>query len=169
MVLDFLNPAEESSIEDLIKEGEIIGGLDENRNWIQDKVVMLGRNHGLQSYRQEFRTHNVDLETGEGEPSSFDQEFLKEGTDKIKKSLEGNFPVIVSVYAKKNDDGSIDGLGDSGTAHTIVLNGFEENDNGEMESFLLLNPAGKDKNNFEERVSVNDFKKFWRKFAIFFE
>lgn len=167
-VLNFLCNSEKSpsdcgydlpTIEGLIKEGVYIKGLDKNKDWIQDKIVMLLRNHGISAYQQEFKSMNIEVSVGKESESKYSEKMFSGGLEKIIKKLEENKLILVSV-TKKFKEGK--------KFHMVVLTGFEMNKNGEIKGFYYNDT---DYNNEQEGkdlfVDIEIFKKYWRRMAIF--
>ncbi|MBU1558067.1 C39 family peptidase [Patescibacteria group bacterium] len=149
MTLDYFDNHLGLNVEDLIKEGVSIGGLDENKDWIHEKLVQLLRNHGMSAYRQEFISLNYEY---------FDK-LLNIGILKIKKELEKENPILVSVPRKFEKEESF---------HMIVLTGFETSDSGEVKGFYYndtdYHSEAEGKDIF---VDIETFKTHWRRLAIF--
>jgi hypothetical protein len=58
MIIEYLG-FEIIGVDDLIKEGVEIGGLNENKDWTHEKLVQLFRNHRVGAYRQEFKSLEI--------------------------------------------------------------------------------------------------------------
>ncbi|MFC1623672.1 C39 family peptidase [Patescibacteria group bacterium] len=163
MVLDYhlgvQPPSDSPAIEDLIKEGIYIKGLDENKDWIQDKIIMLARNHGVRAYRQEFKSFDIDLVKNEESESKYSNRILDEGINKIITKLSMNNPVMVSVAKKFKEEKKF---------HMVVLTGFDVDNGGEVKGFYYNDT---DYQNEQEGknlfVDIGTFKKFWRRLSIF--
>ncbi|MFT5179756.1 MAG: hypothetical protein ACI9GH_000247 [Candidatus Paceibacteria bacterium] len=142
MILDFLNKDNLTTIASLIKEGIEIDGYSKE-GWLHGSLVILLRNHGVPAYRQEFRSKD----------EKFQKELEAKGIEKIKKSLEGNNPVIVSV---KSD------FDDNKDSHLIVLTGYDD------ESVYYNDPNTKDGNTKKDvKVDFDKFVEYWRPYVIF--
>jgi len=149
MVMDYLEMGHQN-LDDLIKEGIEIGGLNENKDWIHEKLVQLFRNHGLGAYRQEFKTAT----------QKFEEKFLQDGIEKIIKMLENDKPVLVSAIKKWNEENKF---------HMIVLTGFEAQENGDLKGFYYNDSDYNDEEGKDLFVGIDTFKKYWRRMAIFVE
>jgi uncharacterized protein YvpB len=142
MILNFAGA--EFSIKDLINEGLEINGYTEY-GWDHESLVRLLRNHGVNSYRQEFRSNDKDIES----------RLRDDGVSKIKSHIDNGQPVIVSVDK---------GFGNNNHLHLILVTGYDD------ENFIYNDP---DSRNGEEKegatVSEEEFLKYWRGLAIFVE
>lgn len=103
MVLEFLTK-HTFLIAELIREGESIGGFGP-RGWTHDAIVLLAHNHGVQAYRQEFRSCE----------DAVAEKLAHDGFHKIEKTVREGTPVIVSVQ-KEN-----------GSYHTVTVIHTDEN------------------------------------------
>jgi len=136
------------NIDDLIREGIEIGGLNENKDWIHKKLVQLFHNYGIDAYRQEFKSSD----------KKFEEKFLNDGIKKIIENLEKEKPVMVSAikkWSKKNK------------YHMVILVGFEKNEKGDLRGFYYNDSDYKDEEGKDLFVDIDIFKKYWRKLAIF--
>ncbi len=151
------NTKDVPTINDLIGEGIFIGGYSKH-GWIHDALVILARNHGLDAYRQEFKSHTIDLIKKIFRTSIFEEELLKKGVNKIIKKIEMENPVIVSVRGRFKKDGEF---------HMIVINGIEK-DRDITKGFYYHEPNSDNKEDgMSNFVDIETFKKYWRKMAIF--
>lgn len=139
-------------IDALIDEGTAIGAYQYSVGWTHEGIVRLARNHGLPAYAQEFRSMDIDPVSGQAVPSD---RLVDVGIAKLMESVERGHPVIVSV---------LPGFGDNKTLHTVTLSGVEREQNG----FYVHDPV--DPSSQTHRfVAVDEFKKYWRRLAIFFD
>ncbi len=163
MVLDFY----ENKIEpmDLIKEGLFISkdliergreteGYTSKFGWGHELLVTLLRNHGLPSYKQDFRSVKFDLLNSSFLKSDFEFKIFEFGINKIKENLLNNKPIIISLSK------DIDNKKTSG--HMVVVYGFEE-DEEKIKGFYINDPANID----NKKISIEDFKKVWKRLVIF--
>jgi len=153
MILDYKNV--EIPLINLLNEGQSIGAYNPSVGWDHNGLVRLLRNHGVLAYSQEFRSVKVDIESGEMNDSSNENNFIEQGLEKIIKSIDGGNPVMVSVKP---------GFGDNPESHLILITGYEDdnfiyndpnNSNGEIKKAHLVN---------KER-----FIDFWRLFGVFID
>jgi len=157
MVLDYYLPSQKNNINDLIQEGmvikaynpDLLGGV-----WVHEGLVRILRNHGIAAYSQEFKSMKVELGGAEEEGNiarpnnEIETSLVNFGMEKIKKCLENNEPVIVSVlpnFAKNQD------------SHLVIIKGFENN------QLIFTDPFSGDDLFFTEEHFLN----FWKKLAIF--
>ncbi len=126
------------SIDDLFVQCESKGGYGPS-GWYHDALISLAKEYGFSAERKEGMDMNAGVAT-------------------LKESLDGGNPVIVSVIKYT--------LGQT-KFHIVTITGYEEN-NGEVTGFYYHDPESlsreKAKNLF---VSMEIFKKYWRKMAIF--
>lgn len=155
MVLNFygLNSV---SITDLIKEGVLIGGYKDG-NWHHDILCRIFRNHGFHAYNEEFRSVKVDLDNERFSASKFEEKLSCQGLEKIAGEIENNRPVLVSVT---------ENFGANKWPHVIVINGYE-GEIDDLKGFYINDPDSRHHDVIDRFVSMEDFKKYWRKFAIF--
>lgn len=152
--LSYFNRLKGKSLDDLIKEGEAIGGYSKD-GWLHDALVRLSRNHGVLAYSQEFKSIDVDWENKKfGEGKNQEALFLK-GLEKIRKEILEGRPVIMSMNA---------GFGANNGPHLTVVVGI--NDSG----FYFNDPDDRGGENREKVfVSKEEVLKYWRGFCVFFE
>ena len=82
MVLAFAQK-DSGDIDDLVQEGYIVGGT-EAAGWNHETLVRVLRNHEVLAYRQEFKSHNVDLDSKQGTDDEKQTKYFKElGIEKI--------------------------------------------------------------------------------------
>lgn len=156
MVLKYLRPKNEESIDDLIEEGVIIGGYTDH-GWDHETITRLFRNRGIHSYKEEFRSVLVESSKREFLDSAFQNLMITDGINKIHKSLENKKPVLVSVET---------GFDENKESHLIVLTGFAEDEIG-LEGFFYNDPNAKVGVKKDKFTELGKFRKFWRKMAIF--
>jgi hypothetical protein len=153
MCLDFARPNEIPPIDDLIKEGEVINGYEPNVGWKHEALVRLAHNHGVLAYPEEFRSIKVDIDSKSFSESSFEKNLLDRGIERIKNSIDNNIPAIVSIQTN---------LG----FHQVVVVGYEDR-LGDIIGFFVNDPDNRSTEKKDLFVSLADFLKQWRKFAIF--
>lgn len=145
MVLGYYGKNRE--IMDLINEGKEAGGYGKS-GWFQDAVVALAKANGVNSFRKEGIDENL-------------------GVEEIRENLDKGNPVIISGVKHFMEQTKF---------HLVVITGYEEEE-GKLSGFYYHDPENTDKNRAEndrERgynrfVSLENFKKDWRKMAIYFE
>ena len=151
MVLDFYK--KESKFIDLIKEGLSISedlekkgrrteGYTQEFGWGHELLIMLLKNNGVLSYRQDFKNPN------------FESKYITLGLEKIRLNILDKKPVIVSMAKDINNPQT--------SGHMIVVSGIES-DGESIKSFYINNPENEENKN----ISIEDFKKVWKKLAIF--
>lgn len=160
MILDYHLEVELPSVWDLIREGVMIDGVDENSDWKQDSIVMLLRNHGLSAYRQEFKSFEINIESGKGIPGEYSEKMLTGGINKIVDNLNSDKPVLASVSKM---------FGDENIFHMVVLVGFEKDGNGEVKGFYYNDSDYEIEQGKALFVDIEIFKKHWRRLSIFIE
>lgn len=153
MVLDYALK-DGIQIEDLIQEGYVVGGTVK-AGWSHETLVRVLRNHGVLAYRQEFKSHNVDLDNKQGsENIEQTKVFRRLGIEKIKGSIDYGFPVLVSVKP---------GFGENGGDHLILIVGYDD------ENFYINDPQRSGMEKDPIRVSIEKFDQFWKGLTIFTE
>jgi len=159
MTLDFYAPKNAVAIDDLIDEGVVIGGYGEH-GWIHDGLVILARNHGLNAYRQEFKSMTIDPSKRTGRVNEREHELAESGIKKITRVLESGMPVIVSIHG---------GFKSGGGHHIVVLTGVNAGKEEEtVNGFYYHEPNSNDSaSGMYAYVDRETFKKHWRKMAIF--
>ena len=175
MILDYMPESYKSeylmgglrTMNDLIEEGIVIGGLTDN-GWKHDSLVRLLRNRNIMSYCQEYRSidividqiHGVTFSEGKNYP-----DIQNIGIEKIIKKINSGLPTIVSVMPNFNDNKE---------THLILIIGYEiekipqNSDQPINGSFYYHDPDsrnGTEKKN--KKITINDFIKKWRNLAIF--
>jgi uncharacterized protein YvpB len=153
MVLAFAGK-DSGNIDELVQEGYIVGGT-ESVGWNHETLVRVLRNHGVLSYRQEFKAHNVEVESKKGTENSQQTKYFRQlGIEKIKGSIDYGFPVIVSMKP---------GFGENGGDHLILIVGYDE------ENFYVNDPQRKGQEKDPIRVSAEKFEEYWKGLTIFVE
>jgi hypothetical protein len=140
------------TFEDLLKEANIVGGR-EAAGWTHETIVRILRNHGIHAYRQEFKAHEIDLETGEPTPAQHSGEFAQQGILKIRRNVDDGNPVLVSVSS---------GFSDNTEDHVVLVIGYDE------ESIIVHDPLLAPDSN-PVSVPVRKFMDFWKRLTIFTE
>ncbi|MFZ2038336.1 MAG: C39 family peptidase [Minisyncoccia bacterium] len=159
IVTDFLG-VEKLEVEKLIIEGQIINGYDEKFGWNHEAIVRIFRNHGFNSFRQEFKSRKINLETKESSESEFEPGQINFGIFKIKSALDHNLPVVISVLKRFNEPN---------TYHMAVVVGYELTNDG-IKGFYITDPEKLDAASGEAIfLPLNEFISAWRKLAIFIE
>jgi hypothetical protein len=137
MVLDFKG-AKTPDLYQFVKEGNAVGAYGPH-GWIHDKLLQIASTYGIGMYREE----KMDLDSG---------------IRKIAENIEQDKPVIVSVI--KTCLGQI-------KFHMVVIVGVEKEE-GIVNGLYFNEPesttAEKGKDVF---VRLEEFKKDWRRMAIF--
>jgi hypothetical protein len=157
MVAEFLG-AKIVSADEWIKEGVCIGAWDGNY-WKHEGIVRLLRNHGVFGYAQEFKTVDVNIGNGEMKAGVMSDLFLKNGIEKIIKSLDSGSPVIVSIYKYFTE---------KDRHHGIVIIGYEKDENNLVKGFYYHDPEAPEEKGGENLfVGLDEFKNGWKRLAIF--
>ncbi len=156
MALDFIVGIE-INIDKLIKESTFIGEhLKEGVS--HETLVILARNYGINAYRQEFKSHKIDIETNSGEISQYEDSIVNSGIEKIEEQLNNSLPVVVSAIKKFKEKDK---------PHLVILIGLEENAKGII-GFYYNDPDSDTIDGGKSLfVDIKTFKKGWRKMAIF--
>jgi len=156
MVLEFYGI--EIPISDLIKEGLCIGGHSKEYGWKHSALAAILRNHGINAYAQEFRSHEIDPGECVGKESIDEASFVSGGIKKIKEEIFLGRPVIVSVLPE---------FAANKVHHTVVITGFKE-DEKRILGLYYNDPGAKDQADGEFQFSTLErFVDHWKKFAIF--
>jgi hypothetical protein len=160
MIMDYYRASGKNkipTIEELIKEGFLIGGFGTD-GWIHDAIVMIAHNYGFSAYRQEFRSMDIDYESKKMKEGIYHDKLIQFGIEKISRYLKSEKPVIVSAVKKFQEEDKF---------HTVVLIGYEES-NGKIIGFYYNDPDALVKEDGEcQYVDLKTFEKFWRRLAIF--
>jgi hypothetical protein len=142
MALDFLKK-DAPSLDDLIWQGVRIDGYGPS-GWLHGALVSIFDMHGIRAERKEFKADGDGLS--------------ETGISEIVRSLEEGMPVIVSAVKKFEETDKF---------HMVLLIGFEK-ENGAITGFRYHDPdaeaAEEGANLF---VPFDQFKKHWRRLAIF--
>lgn len=162
MVMDYYRAGDKKNklpaVEDLIKEGFLIGGFGIN-GWMHDAIVMLAHNYGFSAYRQEFRSMDIDYDSKKTRDGIYHDKLSQDGVEKIVRYLHSKKPVIVSAVKKFQQE--------EDKFHTVVLIGYEEKD-GKIVGFYYHDPNALVREDGEKQfVNMESFEKFWRRLAIF--
>lgn len=157
MVLDWAGKAREKTVDDLIEEGVVVGGYTKEYGWSHDTLVRILRNNELSAYRQAFKSRVFDCAKKVFNVNPFESTLMDAGVKKIVDNLRNGVPVIVSMesaYWGKEE------------THLVVLSGYDD----ESKGFFYHNPNNQSTDEyFYALITENDFKKYWRKMAIFVE
>jgi uncharacterized protein YvpB len=137
--------------EELIAEGESIGGYcGEKIGWDHESIVRLARNHGINAYRQEFRSNN----------KTHQKELTEKGIEKLAQHIQKGNVATVSVRNKFEASRGF---------HTILLIGVSRNLRGRITGFIYHDPDNEVTEGKNQIVDKQTFLIHWRKLAIFFE
>lgn len=166
MALDFLYPQRAPSIDELFDEGlthiksmterGLLSSSASAHGIPHEVVVLMAHNYGALSYREEFKSMAVS-ETGKVMQGQYAGLMYEQGLKKICAMLETGSLPIVSVEP---------GLSAGKSFHTILLVGFEATE-GTLTGFYYHDPDAKEDPREGIFISLEDFRKFWRKMAIF--
>ncbi|MEK7558501.1 MAG: C39 family peptidase [Patescibacteria group bacterium] len=138
MVLDAYGK-KTGAIKDMCQAGQAEGGYGKS-GWIHEYLVAIARRRGLSAYHEEKMEEHTGLK-------------------KILDALNNDEPVIISVSKLS--------LGQS-KFHMVVLTGYEEGFGGVPKGFYFHDPESLDSDTGQHIfVAFEDFKKHWRKMAIF--
>ena len=147
MLMDFYQTKSNAlSVADLDKNGRNENGFTSS-GWQRDYIEKLLREEGFSVDRQ-------------------DKMEWASGLYKIVDSLKQGNPVLVSIKRL---------FCDLQLSHMIVVTGFKQDEQGELEGFFYHEPlatsieSGKDKyfDIVSKKNSIGDFENYWRKMAIF--
>ncbi len=156
MVLEFYGIGVQ--IDKIIKEMLLINGYDKINGWKHNSLAMLLRNHGVNAYLQEFRSHNIDTENSESNVSKYEVVLVDSAILKIKKEIYDRNPVIVSVLPNFTTNKEY---------HTIVISGIKE-ENGRIAGLYYNDSAAENEEKGKGQfTTIERFLKYWRKFSIF--
>ncbi|OGF61563.1 hypothetical protein A2662_01770 [Candidatus Giovannonibacteria bacterium RIFCSPHIGHO2_01_FULL_45_33] len=125
------------NLDDLIREGLVLGAYKQNVGWVHDGLVALAAEHGFKnSFRKEWAI--------ERSPTS-----LNEGIEFVTSTLEERISVIASVKGRD-------------TGHLILLIGFEK-EGGELKGFYCHDPdAKKASEGVNKFIPAKDFLELWK-------
>lgn len=139
MVLDFLKK-DAPLLDDLIWQGVRIDGYGPS-GWLHNALVSIFDMHGIRAERKEFKN-----------------ELFEFGLSEIMHSLEKGIPVIISAVKKFEIMDKF---------HMVLLVGFEK-EAGVIQGFYYHDPdAEMREEGMNQFVSFEQFKKHWRRLAIF--
>ena len=146
MVLDFLG-AKTPLSDEFIQRGVTSGAYGE-WGWMHEGLVSVASLFGITMRRKEFRSQDsVEAE-----------KLLKKGVDELVLSIEKGKPVLISAIKKWVETKKF---------HMMVLVGFEM-DEGVLKGFYYHDPdAHTPREGKDQFVSIETFKKHWRRMAIF--
>jgi hypothetical protein len=144
-----------NSLLDLLNEGQSIGAYNPSIGWDHNGLVRLLRNHGVSAYSQEFRSVEIDIESGEMNRNPIEDEFVEKGLKKIRESIDNNNPVMVSVFP---------GFGDNNSPHLVLITGYNEEG-------LFFHDPDNSKGEIKKAypISREHFLRFWRLLGIFID
>ncbi len=126
------------SLDKLVEKGIESGGYNKS-GWLHDYLVDVFKNHGIKCERME-NMKDRDIQ------NIFD-------------SLKNKNPVIISMQSLSFDRRIF---------HMVIIVGYKENEQGDLEGFFYHDPAGlvpEEATNLF--VSIPVFLQYWRKMAIF--
>jgi uncharacterized protein YvpB len=153
MVLDYAKKGNRD-LDELIQEGYVVGGT-ENAGWSHETLVRVLRNHGVLAFRQEFKSHNVDLISKQGLVNENQEKGFRElGIQKIKNSIDLGYPVLISVKP---------GFGENGSDHLILVVGYSD------DLFFVNDPQRKGQEKDPIGVSIEKISEYWKGLSIFVE
>ncbi|MDO8572335.1 MAG: C39 family peptidase [bacterium] len=146
MVLDFLG-AKTPSSDEFVKGGMSAGAYGE-WGWTHAGLVSVASLFGVTMERKEFRSHD----------SREAKKLLKEGINELVLSIEKEKPVLISAIKKWVETKKF---------HMMIVVGFEM-DEGVLKGFYYHDPdAYTPREGKDQFVSIETFKKYWRRMAIF--
>jgi hypothetical protein len=155
MVIKHHAPDEDASPDSLLAEATAIAPKTA-RGWSHDLLMWVAHNHGVQGYHEEFKSfdpHNLKMVN-----EKVVANFTHAGIEKIRDSVDGNLPVIVSVIRNFNEPDHF---------HEVVITGYEEK-GGALTGFFYSDPdRPTEKEGQNLFVSLDIFMKTWRKMALF--
>ena len=132
--------------DEFIKLAESKKAYGEN-GWIHQGLVNVAKGFGIDLVRKEFKSESPENQ----------KKILKEGIEEIKKSLQENKPVLVSVVKKFSEKDKF---------HMVVLTGFES-ENELLTGFYYNDTDYRNDEGKDLFVDIETFKTYWRKLAIF--
>jgi uncharacterized protein YvpB len=165
MILDYKtddrlqNTEHRISIDDLVKEGYIVGGKEE-AGWKHETIVRVLRNHGIMAFRQEFIAHEVVISKQKVESSKgvLNEEVTEEmrgvALTKFEMFIDQGYPVMTSMRP---------GFGENGGDHLVLIVGYDEDN-------LYINDSqmGSDEGS-PIAVSKKKFMEYWKGLSVFVE
>lgn len=140
--------------DELLEEGLSINGYSYTGFWRHASIAILAHNHGLPAYIEEFKSEPFN------KPTKYAKGLLNYGAEKIFNFLKnGQGLVIVSIPKNWTE---------LNKPHAVLLTGVKVK-NGEK--YFLYNDSAKEteKAGAGQEIFIEDFKKSWRKLAIFIE
>jgi len=155
MALEFLKDTDASSVDALIDEALLLKGWTPE-GWLHDVLSLIAHNHGVASYREEFRSMTADSNTQTFSLSPFTEEILRYGVYKLASHLEANGLAIVSTYKNLDPKESF---------HTVLLIGVEREEE-RVTGFYYHDPntlLGEKEN---QLAPLSQFLESWRKMAV---
>ena len=144
------------SIMPLINEGLNIGGYCAN-GWFHESLVRIMRNHGLHAYAEEYKCVTIGKDRGVFHENVLQPKMIESGILKIIKQIDLDRPVIVSVDEKFRDNKF---------KHIVVIVGYKTSVN-KITGFYINDPDDRESPGSNIFISIDRFKDYWRKFAIF--
>ena len=150
MIFDFKGKS--LSFDDIYQEAMFVRGTRVNV-WNHETLVRILRNHAVLAYQQEFIGHNIDITNQIAYIAEHVDFFTEKGIDKIKKSIDDDNPVCVSV--KK-------GFSQNKEDHMVLIVGYTQKE------LFILDPIVPLEQN-PKKINIEDFKKFWKGLTIFVE
>ncbi|HBH71327.1 MAG: hypothetical protein UU88_C0005G0009 [Parcubacteria group bacterium GW2011_GWC1_42_11] len=143
------NRIKSPSIDEMIKDGVILGAYSEN-GWLHDGLIALGEKYGAKLYRKEFRKKDSSQDTLE--------KLNIEGVDMIVRELNEGRPVIISAiknfYVRDK-------------FHMVLVVGAEMED-VVVSGFYYHDPdSHTESKGAYQFVDINTFSSSWRRMAIF--
>jgi ABC-type bacteriocin/lantibiotic exporter with double-glycine peptidase domain len=150
MILEFKK--EEVDFASVLREAQWIGEMDK-AGWTHEVLIRVLRNHKLLAYRQEFLGHEIDTTTFHTALAEHSRHFTEQGIEKIKKNIDLQNPVMVSV---------IEGFSQNKSDHVVIIAGYTD------DSFIIFDPILNEEQN-PLVIPIETFKNFWKRLAIFVE
>ncbi|PIR45217.1 MAG: hypothetical protein COV10_00515 [Candidatus Vogelbacteria bacterium CG10_big_fil_rev_8_21_14_0_10_51_16] len=155
MMGDFLVPGRLPSVDELIREGESIGGFT-SHGWSHAHLVILLRNHGFPAYSQEFRTADPAALPAY-QAGYYSDALLEHGVSKIIGEINSGRPAIVSVPGRQRLPGK---------THMVLVIGYEGVTTN-PHTLIVHDPDTNGLPGETRRIPVTNFRVEWRRFAIF--
>jgi predicted double-glycine peptidase len=153
MVIDFAG-GKDGEIHDLIEEANIVGGK-EKAGWKHETLIRVLRNHGILAYSQEFKSHDIDLNSEQGAENREQTKIFRAlGIEKIKGSIDYGFPVIASVKPEFNGNPE---------NHIVLIVGYDK------DTLYVQDPQRKGQEKDPMPVSIEKFLEYWKNLTIFVE
>lgn len=144
------------SIMPLIHEGLNIGGYCAN-GWFHESLVRIMRNHGLHAYAEEYRCVVVGKNRGQASENVLQPKMVDSGILKIIKQIDLGRPVIVSVD---------ENFRNNKFKHMVVVVGYKTFES-QVTGLYINDPDDRQSPGNNVFISIDRFKDYWRKFAIF--